>query len=633
MGKEYRAETEAFMTETLNTDETNNAAATATPTEPTPDTATTTADAAPAEQEHSAADEDNGLPELPQVLNNAEFNKLVEAAFADEPIREGDVLTARVQTIDESTVTVALGQYEANIHLDEFLSVNGEITIAVGDEIDVFVEKTSDDLVLSKEKADKLALWNRLEDAEANDEELRGKITGRINGGLTVELGLGKDTEEPIERGIRAFLPGSQVSLRAGRDLGRFLGEENNYRIIKFNRKRGNIVVSHRVIEEKGRAAMREETLLKLKIGAALPGIVRNLTDFGAFVDLGGIDALLHVTDMSWGRIKHPKQVVSVGDELMVQVLRHDPNTQKVSVGLKQLSGDPWLRVKNSYREGQIVDGKVVSLTDFGAFVSIEDGVEGLVHISEMSWTERVNHPKEAVKKGQTLRAMVIGIDLEARRISLSVRQTQPNPWSQLEQSLPIGSKIRGPIKSVTNFGVFIQLQPGIDGLVHISDLSWADDIKDPTEHFEKGNELEAIVLNIDAEAQRVSLGIKQLEKDPWRDIDQRYAVGSAVSGKIVKLLDFGAIVELEQYVEGLVHVSEVSIDHIEKLEDVLSVDQTVEATVISVSAAERKIGLSIKRRQMGDLSDFNDAGSAPTTIGDLIKEKIDVSSLPAGED
>ena len=625
------------MTETQTTEETTNDTA-ATPTAETTEAAApeTTAEAAPEttpEMEASSGDSENDLPDLPEVLDNAGLDKLVDAAFADEPIREGDVLTARIQSIEDDVVAVALGQFEANIDLDEFLSVDGRLTVAVGDEIDVFIEQTAGELVLSKEKADKLHLWNTLVEAEASEAELRGKITGQINGGLTVELGVGQSNDSPVEHGIRAFLPGSQVSLRAGRDLGRYLGEENNYRIIKFNRKRGNIVVSHRVIEEKGRAAMREETLLKLKVGAALPAIVRNLTDFGAFVDLGGIDALLHVTDMSWGRVKHPKQVVSVGDELMVQVLRHDPNTQKVSVGLKQLSGDPWLRVQNSYREGQVIEGKVVSLTDFGAFVSIEDGVEGLVHISEMSWTERVNHPKEAVKKGQAVRAMVIGVDLDARRISLSMRQTQPNPWTQLEQSLPVGSKVKGPVKSVTNFGIFIQLQPGIDGLVHISDLSWSDDIKDPTEHFEKGAELEAIVLNIDSEGQRVSLGIKQLEKDPWRDIDQRYAVGSPVSGKIVKLLDFGAIVELEQYVEGLVHVSEVSVEHVERLQDVLSLEQVVEATVISVSAAERKIGLSIKRRQMGDLSDFTDAGTTPTTIGDLIKEKIDISSLPTGEE
>ena len=590
--------------------------------------------AAEAEQASAAADTaQDGLPNLPDVVDDAELNALVDAAFSEEPIREGDILTARVSSVDEMEVIVALGQFEASIDLDEFMAVDGSVNAAVGDEIDVFIAQTDPELVLSKEKADKLAIWNQLESAENNAERLRGKITGQINGGLTVELGLESTSDAPVEGGIRAFLPGSQVGIRASRNLGQYIGQENDYQIIRFNRKRGNIVVSHRVIEEEGRETLREETLLKLKIGAALPAVVRNLTDFGAFVDLGGLDALLHVTDMSWGRVKHPKEIVQAGDELMVQVLRYDPNTHKISVGLKQLSGDPWLRVKNLYREGQVIDGKVVSLTEFGAFVAIEDGVEGLVHISEMSWTDRVTHPKAVVKKGQTVRAAVIGIDLDARRISLSMRQTQPNPWVQLEQNMDIGTKVQGAIKSVTNFGIFIQVQPGIDGLVHVSDLSWSDDIKDPTAHFQTGQELEAVVLSIDAENQRLSLGLKQLEKDPWHDIERRYSVGSHVEAKIVKLLDFGAIVELEPHIEGLIHVSEVSIDHVENLSDLLSVDQTVEATIISVSAAERKIGLSIKRRQMGELSDFNDTGSTPTTIGDLIKEKIDIDSLPSGSD
>ncbi len=590
--------------------------------------------AAEAEQASAAADTaQDGLPNLPDVVDDAELNALVDAAFSEEPIREGDILTARVSSVDEMEVMVALGQFEASIDLDEFMAVDGSVNAAVGDEIDVFIAQTDPELVLSKEKADKLAIWNQLESAENNAERLRGKITGQINGGLTVELGLESTSDAPVEGGIRAFLPGSQVGIRASRNLGQYIGQENDYQIIRFNRKRGNIVVSHRVIEEEGRETLRAETLLKLKIGAALPAVVRNLTDFGAFVDLGGLDALLHVTDMSWGRVKHPKEIVQAGDELMVQVLRHDPNTHKISVGLKQLSGDPWLRVKNLYREGQVIDGKVVSLTEFGAFVAIEDGVEGLVHISEMSWTDRVTHPKAVVKKGQTVRAAVIGIDLDARRISLSMRQTQPNPWVQLEQNMDIGTKVQGAIKSVTNFGIFIQVQPGIDGLVHVSDLSWSDDIKDPTAHFQTGQELEAVVLSIDAENQRLSLGLKQLEKDPWHDIERRYSVGSHVEAKILKLLDFGAIVELEPHIEGLIHVSEVSIDHVENLSDLLSVDQTVEATIISVSAAERKIGLSIKRRQMGELSDFNDTGSTPTTIGDLIKEKIDIDSLPSGSD
>ena len=590
--------------------------------------------AAEAEQAPAATDTaQDGLPDLPDVIDDVDLNALVDAAFSEEPIREGDILTARVSSIDETEVMVALGPFEASIDLDEFMAVDGSVIAAVGDEIDVFIAQTDPELVLSKEKADKLAIWNQLESAENNTEQLRGKITGQINGGLTVELGLGSTSDAPVEGGIRAFLPGSQVGIRASRNLAQYIGQENDYQIIRFNRKRGNIVVSHRVIEEEGRETLREETLLKLKVGAALPAVVRNLTDFGAFVDLGGLDALLHVTDMSWGRIKHPKEIVQTGDELMVQVLRHDPNTHKISVGLKQLSGDPWLRVKNLYREGQVVDGTVVSLTEFGAFVAIEDGVEGLVHISEMSWTDRVTHPKAVVKKGQTVRAAVLGIDLDARRISLSMRQTQPNPWVQLEQSMDIGTKVQGPVKSVTNFGIFIQVQPGIDGLVHVSDLSWSDDIKDPTAHFQTGQELEAVVLSIDAENQRLSLGLKQLEKDPWHDIERRYSVGSHVEARIVKLLDFGAIVELEPHIEGLIHVSEVSIDHVENLSDMLSVDQTVEATVISVSASERKIGLSIKRRQMGELSDFNDTGSTPTTIGDLIKEKIDIDSLPSGSD
>ncbi|HTP26748.1 MAG TPA: 30S ribosomal protein S1, partial [Anaeromyxobacteraceae bacterium] len=444
------------------------------------------------------------------------------------------------------------------------------------------------------------------------DELVEGMIVGRVKGGLSVDIG------------VKAFLPGSQVDIRPVRNLDKLIGEKFKFKVIKFNKKRGNIVLSRRVLLEKEREELKRETLKNLKEGVILKGVVKNLTDYGAFIDLGGIDGLLHVTDMSWGRIGHPSEVFEVGQEVRVVVLKFDPASERVSLGMKQIQEDPWHRADEKYPVGTRVGGKVVSLTDYGAFIELEQGVEGLVHVSEMSWTKRVKHPSKLVNVGDKVEAVVLDIDPKAKRISLGMKQIEANPWTLLEDKYPIGSVIRGEVRNVTDFGIFVGVEEGIDGLVHVSDISWNERIKHPGEKFKKADVVEAVVLNIDVENERFSLGIKQIQPDPWTTLAERHPVGSKLRGRVTKVTDFGAFVEIEPGIEGLVHVSELRDERVENPRDVVKEAEEIEVKVIDMDQQERKVALSVKALSRGD-DDYHEylrrQGDGRARLGDLMEK------------
>lgn len=549
------------------------------------------------------------------------FAELLEASFKErggDVLKEGEIVKGTVVLVTKDYVTVDVGfKSEGQIPISEFTNAKGEVQVKVGDEVEVLVEARENEsgmVVLSKEKADKMRVWDEISAACERDEIVRGTIIGRVKGGLSVDIG------------VKAFLPGSQVDIRPVRNLDQFIGQEFEFKVIKFNKRRGNIVLSRRALLEKQREELKKETLEKLKEGAILKGIVKNLTDYGAFIDLGGIDGLLHITDMSWGRVGHPSEIFNVGDETEVVVLKFDPETERVSLGLKQIQEDPWLRAEEKYPVGTRVRGKVVSLTDYGAFVEIEQGVEGLIHVSEMSWTKRVKHPNKILNVGDEVEAVVLDIDAKAKRIALGMKQIEPNPWTLLEEKYPIGSVIRGQVRNVTDFGIFVGVEEGIDGLVHVSDISWTQRIKHPGELYKKGDVVEAVVLNIDVENERFSLGIKQLYQDPWETLAERYPIGSVVKGKVTKLTDFGAFVEIEEGIEGLVHVSELREERVEKPSDVLSEGDEIEVKIIDINTVDRKIALSAKA-VLADDSDYRDymrnqdADQGRVRLGDLLKK------------
>jgi small subunit ribosomal protein S1 len=498
-------------------------------------------------------------------------------------IEEGKVVSGTVIQLTKDYAVIDIGyKSEGQVAMSEFAPLpGGEPGVKVGDKVEVLVESRENDtgmVVLSKEKADKMRIWDEISAACERDELVEGIIVGRVKGGLSVDIG------------VKAFLPGSQVDIRPVRNLDKLIGEKFKFKVIKFNKKRGNIVLSRRVLLEKEREELKKETLKNLKEGAVLKGVVKNLTDYGAFIDLGGIDGLLHVTDMSWGRIGHPSEMFEVGQEVRVVVLKFDPASERVSLGLKQIQEDPWHRADEKYPIGTRVKGKVVSLTDYGAFIELEQGVEGLVHVSEMSWTKRVKHPSKLVEVGQQVEAVVLDIDPKAKRISLGMKQIEANPWTLLEDKYPIGSVIRGEVRNVTDFGVFVGVEEGIDGLVHVSDISWTERIKHPGEKFKKGDVVEAVVLNIDVENERFSLGLKQLHADPWTTLTERHPVGARVKGKVTKVTDFGAFVEIEPGIEGLVHVSEMRDERVENPRDVTKEGDDVEVKVIDITLPETRL-------------------------------------------
>lgn len=556
---------------------------------------------------------------------SADFEALLaEFQTIQSEVKENQITKGTVLEVGPDYVLVDIGfKSEGRIPVGEFKTDDGVIHVKAGEVIDVFVEQKEDvsgQCLLSKEKADRLRVWDEIAKKVENDELVRGRITQRVKGGLQVDIG------------VKAFLPGSQVELRPTRNLDRYIGQEYAFKIIKFNQQRGNIVLSRRALLEKEREQLKGKTLDKLQEGAIIEGIVKNITDYGAFVDLGGIDGLLHITDMSWGRVAHPSELFQVGDEISVKVLKFNSDTERVSLGYKQLSPDPWEGANDRYPEGVQVLGRVVSLIDYGAFVELEDGIEGLIHISEMSWTKRVKHPSKIVNENDIIEVVVLSLDPELKKVSLGMKQIDPNPWTLLEERYPVGTRILGKIRNITDFGVFIGIEDGIDGLVHISDISWTQKIKHPSEAFKKGDEVEAVVLNIDVDNERFSLGIKQLEPDPWELIPQRYPPGKIVDIVVTKITDFGAFAEIEDGVEGLIHISELSNERVEDPSTIVSVGETRKAEVISVDSRERKIALSIKsfqrRSERGDLREYNEDNFSGGSLGDLLKGKLgDLSS------
>ena len=547
-------------------------------------------------------------------LSDNDFKSFFDDYMSGHGIREKSVVKGRVLEISDDWVTIDISfKAEGLIQLDEFRGPDGEITIAVGDEVDVYLDSMGNDdgnLVLSKEKADLMKAWEEISEAVERDEVVSGVIVARVKGGLSVDIG------------VKAFLPGSQVDLRPVKQLDRMIGETFDFKIIKFNKKRGNIVLSRRVLLEQERESKRLETVQRLHEGAILTGVVKNITDYGAFIDLGGIDGLLHITDMSWGRINHPDEMFEVGQSVEVKVLKFDADSQRVSLGYKQIRPDPWDEAEYKYPVGSIVRGKVVSIPDYGAFVELEDGIEGLVHISEMTWNKRVKHPSKLVAIDDVIEAKVHGIDVDNKRISLSMKELEQNPWDLVEQQYPVGSIIRGAVRNITDFGIFVGIDEGIDGLVHISDLSWSQRIRHPRDRFDKGTVVEARVLAIDKDSERFSLGIKQLTEDPWYTVHSRYFLGQVVEGPVVHLTDFGVFVEVEEGVEGLVHISELGVEG-DDWQDKYPEGHTISAEVIHIDSHDRKISLSERgasERSAGDVDGFmRQQGDASARLGDVM--------------
>ena len=544
---------------------------------------------------------------------HARLLAMYEGSFRN--ISEGEVIKGTILKVSSSEVIVDVGyKSEGIIALSEFLDETGEVTVQPGDTVDVLLERTEDrdgHIVLSREKAEKMKIWDEVEKAYNEQKVVIGHVIERIKGGLAVDIG------------VRAFLPGSQIDVRPVRNLDSLRGQELRMRVIKVNKKRGNIVLSRKVLLEEENAEKKKDTLANLTEGKVMAGVVKNITDYGAFVDLGGIDGLLHVTDMSWGRAQHPSELLKVKDEVDVIVLKFDPETERVSLGYKQLHADPWSSAPERYPVGQRVSGKVVSLTDYGAFIELEPGVEGLIHVSEMSWSKRVKHPSKIMTVGDTVEAMVLGVDPEARRISLGLKQIEANPWQELSNKYPIGSRLTGSVRNLTEFGAFVEVAEGIDGLIHISDMSWSKRLQHPSEMLKKGDEIEAMVLNLDAENQRLSLGLKQLATDIWDDFFAKNKVGDIVEGKVVRVTNFGAFVELAEGIEGLIHVSEFDDAKGEKKVEV-KVDETIKIRIIKLSPDDRKIGLSIRALKTDDFEtdwqSYAASESQEVTLGDHFK-------------
>ncbi|MEK6775576.1 MAG: 30S ribosomal protein S1 [bacterium] len=547
-----------------------------------------------------------------------EFSPDMMAQMYDETFRnakEGSVIRGRVLKVTKDHVVVDIGfKSEGVVQSQEFMA-DGEFKIKVGDEVDVMIEQVEDSdgqIVLSKEKADRIRVWEDISKAYEENRNVEGVVLSRIKGGLSVDIG------------IRAFLPGSQVDIHPVRNLEKFIGKKLQMKIIKMNQKRGNIVLSRRVLLEEERKSLKVDTLKNLEDGKVIKGIVKNLTEYGAFIDLGGIDGLLHITDMSWGRVHHPSEIFSLGDDVEVVVLKFDRDNERVSLGYKQKTQDPWSKAEQKYPVGSRVKGKVVSLTDYGAFVELEEGLEGLVHVSEMSWTQKIRNPSKVVSPGDMIEAMVLNIDVKNKRISLGMKQAESNPWDFIVDKYPLGARISGTVRNLTDFGAFIGLEEGIDGLVHISDISWTRRIKHPSEILKKGETVEAIVLHVDKEKERLSLGIKQLVPDPWTDIAEKFRTDSVITGRVIKITDFGVFVELENGIEGLIHISEVDLDPHAKIENILAINSDVKAAVVKIDAEERKIGLSIKKYLEGleedDLKAYMSSHEATKpTMGDIM--------------
>ncbi|MES2854337.1 MAG: 30S ribosomal protein S1 [Bdellovibrionota bacterium] len=550
-----------------------------------------------------------------------DFDSLFEASVLEKDFKVGDVVQGTVVEVQSDYVLVDINyKSEGLIPINEFRMVEGERSVKPGDVVEVYIDRVENEngmVVLSKDKADMLRAWNDISRAAENEELIEGTIIAKVKGGLSVDIG------------VKAFLPGSQIDLRPVRNMDIYIGKKYKFKVIKFNKKRGNIVLSRRALLEEERENLRSQTLDAMKEGSIVLGIVKNITDYGAFIDLGGMDGLLHITDMSWGRVKHPSEILNIGDEIKVQVLKYDTERERVSLGLKQLQADPWETAKAGFPAGTKLKGKIVSLADYGAFVELSEGVEGLIHVSEMSWTKRVKHPSQIVNVGDEVDVVVLEVDGVNRRISLGMKQLQPNPWVELKENYSPGTIIEGEVKSITDFGIFVGIEEGIDGLVHISDFSWTKRVNHPSEMFAKGAKVRAVVLGVDIENERFSLGLKQLEADPWSHIDEKYKIGTQHDVKVVKLADFGVFVELEADIEGLIHISEISMERINKPEEAVKVGDTLKAEIISIDKDARKIGLSAKlvklRESKMDVEDYvkKATSTSKTTMGDLFAEQL----------
>lgn len=563
--------------------------------------------------------------EILENTNNAgddnDFEALLQGTLEKEKkFRDGEVVPGKVLTVLSDSVLIDIGyKSEGMVDIEEFaLDDDRKRKVHAGDELNVYIESLHEDkdgyLYLSKEKADRYKVWDEIAVVYKSGAVVEGKVTEKVRGGLVVDIG------------VKAFLPGSQIALIPPKNLDSFLNETIKCKIVKFNKRRGNIVLSRRAVLEHERDSRRAEMLSTIEEGAIIEGIIKNVTDYGVFIDLGGMDGLLHVTDISWGRAENPQKMFRVGEPLKVKILKYDREKERVSLGLKQLSDNPWDAVAAKYPPGSLVDGKVVSLTNYGAFVSLEDGVEGLIHVSEMSWSKKVKHPNKILEAGQDVKAKVLEVDSANKKISLGLKQLEANPWEALVYKYPVGSTVKGQVSNITDFGIFVQVEDGIDGLVHVSDLAWSSKGKNPMEAYKKGDEIEAKVLHIDVEHEKFSLGVKQLSSDPWEQVDKKYSKGTQASGKIVRITDFGAFVELEPNVEGLIHISEIADSKIEDVSSVLQEGQEVDVEVTNVDVRERKISLSIKalhrRKDQKEMKKYLDEGdSLSSSLGDAFKK------------
>lgn len=548
-----------------------------------------------------------------------EFEKLLQDDY--DATRPGELVRGVVLAIERDHVVIDIGyKSDGQIPINQFKDRDGNLKVHVGDEVEVLMlssENEYGEIVLSRDRAEQLKVWNELEVTFNDKGIVNGRVVQKVKGGLQVDVG------------VPAFLPGSQIDIRPQRNLDKFVGQDLDFRILKFSRERGNIVLSRRIVLEEERGALKRDTIDKISEGIVMEGVVKNVTHYGAFIDLGGIDGLLHITDMSWGRVNHPSELLSVGQTVPVVVLKYDEGNERVSLGMKQLHENPWEMVETTFQPGTAVKGQVVSLTDYGAFVRLKEGIEGLIHVSEMSWTKKIKHPSKMLNIGDEVEAIVLEVSAENQRISLGLKQLTANPWEQLATDYPVGSRVKGVVRSVTDFGIFVNVKDDIDGLVHVSDFSWTRRIRDPKEIqelYKRGDEVEAVVLEISPDSERLSLGIKQLTPDIWESVPQRYPMGVRVKGAVTNITDFGVFVELEEGVEGLIHISQLGIPKGEDIQSKFKVGDEIEAEVTNVDKPERRISLSMKptkRRDKDDYAQYMEDDSAAVTFGDLLQQQL----------
>ncbi len=543
---------------------------------------------------------------------NTSLDALLDQHSSNQNFKEGEVFKGTVMTVTDEFVTVDIGyKQEGLVYAKEFRNYDGSLKVTQGDEIEVYVERLESrhgNLVLSKDKAEILKAWDRISEACETGTPVEGTVMAKVKGGLSVDIG------------VKAFLPGSQVDLRAVKNLDKYLGKTMEFKVIKFNKKRGNIVLSRRAILSDERSKMRGETLGQLQEGMIVKGIVKNITDYGAFIDLGGVDGLLYITDMSWGRVKHPSNILSIGDEIDVKILKYDDVKERVSLGLKQIQENPWETAHEKYAIGSKVAGEVVSIKDYGIFVELEGGLEGLIHNSELSWVNKKN-PGKDYTVGQKIDAQVLEIDTENARISLGTKQLTPNPWDQLSDKYQVGMTIEGTVKSVVEFGAFVEVNESVDALIHVSDISWTKKNVKSTDFFTEGEKVKAVVLTVDKENQKFCLGIKQLDEDPWKKIEERLPMGSIVEGEVVRTTDFGAFVELETGIEGMIHISELSEERVENATDIIKKGDKTKAMIISIDKDAKKIALSLKAVDKENMSKYNKSETVESaTLADKFK-------------